>query len=313
MTVTWRALRLDDAEAVTELFAAGEKVEPTGEEHSVDDIRESLESPNSPLPEAGVAVLDGDRLIAYAMTARRTAADPVHQMRVESMVHPDHRTEALGAELLRWYEEASSELHRKVFPGAPLELHAMAHDNQRWYASVLRRGGYEHVRTFLDMTADLSALPPVESTVEPVRYEPRHEEATRLALNEAFGEHFGSAPLTPEVFRHRVTGSAGFRPELSFLTLDGDRVTALVLCVERGVADGEVVVEYVGTLPEARGRGAAKSLVARVLREARERGYRRAVLGVDGENPTGAQRVYERCGFVVTGHWHVHARPVSGR
>ncbi|OXM65584.1 MULTISPECIES: GNAT family N-acetyltransferase [Amycolatopsis] len=313
MTVTWRALRRDDAEAVAELFAAGETVEPTGEEHSVADIGESLESPNSPLPDAGVAVVEGDRLIAYAMTARRTEADPVHRMRVESMVHPDHRSDALGAELLRWYEEASAKLHAKVFPGAPLELHAAAHENQRWYASVLCRGGYEVVRTIADMAADLSALPPIESTVEPVPYEARYEEATRLALNEAFREHFASTALTPELFRHWVTGSAGFQPDLSFLLLDSDRVIALVLCLERGAADGEVVVEYVGTLPEARGRGAARSLVAAALRAARARGYRRAVLGVDSENPTGAQRVYERCGFVVTGHWHVHARPVSGR
>jgi ribosomal protein S18 acetylase RimI-like enzyme len=48
-----------------------------------------------------------------------------------------------------------------------------------------------------------------------------------------------------------------------------------------------------------RGRGLGAALVAIGLAEFRRRGLARVGLKVDPGNPTGAQRLYERLGFVV--------------
>ena len=52
--------------------------------------------------------------------------------------------------------------------------------------------------------------------------------------------------------------------------------------------------------PDSRGKGIGRQLVLEAAEVARSRGARRLTLNVLGTNPV-AQRLYERCGFVVEG------------
>ncbi|MBB2935893.1 ribosomal protein S18 acetylase RimI-like enzyme [Amycolatopsis bartoniae] len=147
-------------------------------------------------------------------------------------------------------------------------------------------------------------------------YAPEHEEATRLALNEAFRGHWGMAAYSPELFRHRVTGSPVFRPESSFLLLsDAGEVASFVLSAfyeSDAEATGvrELQVSYVGTRAASRGRGVATALLAHTLRVAREQGYERAALGVDESNAHNALNIYRRVGFEVSDRQHAYIRRI---
>lgn len=56
------------------------------------------------------------------------------------------------------------------------------------------------------------------------------------------------------------------------------------------------------TAPVARGRGYAEALVSHLLAWAREHDITEVALHVAEGNDV-ARRIYERCGFVATGHW----------
>jgi mycothiol synthase len=53
----------------------------------------------------------------------------------------------------------------------------------------------------------------------------------------------------------------------------------------------------IGVRREYRESGVASALMTRTMEAFRQRGYRKAILDVDTENPTGALGLYERHGF----------------
>jgi GNAT superfamily N-acetyltransferase len=61
----------------------------------------------------------------------------------------------------------------------------------------------------------------------------------------------------------------------------------------------DVVLSFVATRPDARGRGLATAVTAAALRDAAERGVRGAVL----QATPAAERLYARLGFVAVGRW----------
>lgn len=314
MDLTWRPLTFADVPALTRLYAAAEEVDRTGEHFSEDDLREELEGPNIDLARATTGAWAGDRLVGYGLIRRRDAANPVHMIRLQSIVHPEHRDDVLGAHLAGWFSRTSREVHERTFPGAPLELHYGLHENERWIAGVLARAGYRHGRTMVTMRvglADLPPQPPLPDGFEAVPFGFEYDRAVLDARNDTFADHWGSTVYEPEAWRHLVTGSKDFRPELSFLVLDGEKVLAFVLChfyAAEAAATGvrELHATWVGTREVLRGRGVASGLLGHTLRAAKAAGFDRSALNVDVDNAHRALGVYERCGYRVADEWHVY-------
>jgi mycothiol synthase len=313
MELTWRPLDLDDTERLVSVFAAAEAVDPTGEHYSAEDLRENFDAPTIDLADSSTAIWDGDELVGYALVRPRESATPAHMMRIEAVVHPAYRDDTVGARLVDWFVRAGKLVHARTFPDAPLELHGHAHESQRWYLETMTKGGFRTARTFLEMRADLAALPPAQPLPEEfplVGFEQKYDELTRAARNDTFGDHWGSAVLSPELWRHLVTGAKDFRPDLSFLLLSParDEVVAFVTSAFF-TSDAEVTgirdcyVGYVGTRASLRGRGIATALLGHTLAKAREAGFDRSSLSVDLENVNGALGIYERCGYAVAERW----------
>jgi mycothiol synthase len=68
--------------------------------------------------------------------------------------------------------------------------------------------------------------------------------------------------------------------------------------------------EFISVGRPWRRRGLARALVVRSLRTQRDAGMLESGLGVDSESPTGATRVYEDCGFGVTGRNTIYRKPL---
>lgn len=83
--------------------------------------------------------------------------------------------------------------------------------------------------------------------------------------------------------------------------VDGERAGRLYL----GELPDELRIIDIALLPTFCGRGIGTTLLRDALAEAAARGVK-AVLGVEHRNP--ARRLYERLGFVETGHDQVYAR-----
>jgi mycothiol synthase len=101
-----------------------------------------------------------------------------------------------------------------------------------------------------------------------------------------------------------------FDPELWFLAIDGEEVAGISLCRPERGGDRECGwVSVVGVRKPWRRRGLGLALMRHSFRELRRRGKTRVGLGVDGDNPTGAARLYERAGMTVERRFVWYERP----
>ena len=314
MDLTWRPLTLDDVPALTRLYAAAEEIDRTGDHFSEDDLRDELVAPNVDLPRATIGAWAGETLAGYGLIRRRDAANPVHMIRLQSVVHPGYRTDAVGAHLVEWLTRTSREVHARAFPGAPMELHHGQHQNEQWIVGVFVVVGFLLVCSMVNMRVGLADLPPQPPhpdgiTAEPIAF--LFVLAALDARNDAFAGHWGSTVYGPDAWRHLVTGSKDFRPDLSFLVLDDDKVLAFVLShfyESEAAATGirEHYATWVGTREALRGRGVASGLLGHTLLAAKAAGFDRSALNVDVDNAHRALGVYERCGYRVDDEWHVY-------
>ena len=105
----------------------------------------------------------------------------------------------------------------------------------------------------------------------------------------------GGGSVEPfETWHLAMTSDAEFDPELWFLVeAEGGSLAGAALCWTSAFLKDLVVHE------SWRGRGVGAALVHQVLREFRGRGAQAVELKVASDNPSGAQRLYERLGFVA--------------
>lgn len=307
----WRPLTLDDAEAAAGLQAAAEAVDDMGESYSPQDFREELSASGVDLERGTVGAFADGQMVALGVLLARTAADPVHEMHLWGVVHPEFRGRGLGTWLLEWAQQSAPEISRLRFPGAPLDLRAPVHEKLPDHGALLESFGYQADHYDFGM---LRRITPRDARDEPalpegfalVEFGPDVAEEFRLAHNEGFvPDHPGSTVATPDVFAER-TGSSSFRADLSFGLRDPASGTlgGYVLCyyyeadtASTGLRD--LHFNYIGTRREFRGRGVAGALIATAVHAAAKQGFDTASLGVLAKNPTGALRLYRRLGFEV--------------
>ena len=316
-----RPIELDDAAALADLRADIEKVDDEGEYEDADDVREWLEHPWFDR-DASLALWSGDRPVAWAVVWSGPEQTDTDRINFVGGVHPDHRRRGIGGGLLGWAIDRATDRHRTRHPGLPGELNVGTVDGNTGMRAMLTGAGFEPVRYFVDMYVHLDGLStPATSDVPDgltvTAFDERYDEATRLAHNEAFADHWGSTPREPAAWQARTTGSKTFRPAQSFLLVDGDEVASYVLSYEydadtavTGVRD--LYVGQVGTRRPYRGKGAASLLMARTLQAAAEDGFGTVSLGVDADNPTGAFGLYERLGFQTSRRFTTYAIALAG-
>jgi ribosomal protein S18 acetylase RimI-like enzyme len=105
----------------------------------------------------------------------------------------------------------------------------------------------------------------------------------------------GGGSVDPfETWLPTMTSDTEFDPQLWFLAeAEGGSLAGAALCWTSAFLKDLVVHE------SWRGRRLGAALVHHVLGEFRRRGARAVELKVESDNPSGAQRLYERLGFVV--------------
>jgi len=126
-------------------------------------------------------------------------------------------------------------------------------------------------------------------------------------LEAAFVDHWNHHAVPFDDWWRTKQEAPGFDLNLWWLAeLDGEPVGALIGSTQ-AAEDGTLYVASLGTVQQARGRGVARSLLGRAFAEAPARGWSRAMLNVDGENPTGATALYRSVGMEVEfamSAWH---------
>jgi hypothetical protein len=103
----------------------------------------------------------------------------------------------------------------------------------------------------------------------------------------------GLRPIEDVVASYQACGS--FRPELWLLAREGNQFVGCLL-LNPWPEDNRIEIEYMGVVPEARGRRLGLELCVRALDESRRLGVAELSLSVDARNEP-AKTVYKSAGF----------------
>ena len=164
---------------------------------------------------------------------------------------------------------------------------------------VVAARGYRYWRSAFTMRIDLPERPDAPELPLTLRsYRDEDAEALRAGLNEAFGDDPFWHEVTPGNFREFYLRQRGFDPSLWLLAWEGDELAGYALAYPCNGADDTIGwIGNLGVRKPWRRRGLGGGLLRTAFALLYDRGLRRAGLGVDAENVTGALRLYENAGM----------------
>ncbi len=280
--ITSRPLRQEDAALVAELLAEDElhfELPPSITEQDIRSwwLRTDLDQDSWLLEENGTAIAGGwfDRLDDHAFGG--------------GCVRPGEKGRGLGSWLA-----ATMELHARGLSLDLIRNVTTAKDTKA--RALFEARDYHEARRHWVMAIDLDEEPPAPELPDGLALGTFREEDARAfhdATKEAFADEWGFHAMAFEQWWEMRKDDD---TSLWFVIRDGSEIAANARCDEmRGGG-------FVGSLAVRkpwRRRGLGRALLLHAFREFRNRGFERASLGVDSENPTGATRLYESVGMHV--------------
>jgi mycothiol synthase len=300
-----RPIEKADVAAWAELLADVQKEDQDGENYDAEDLLEELGDPKLNAELDTIALWADGAMVAYGAVYWRKNLVDVDRLDTDAAVRPGWRRRGIGNVLLPWLIRRAGELHIEKHPGIEAEVNTKVISTNPGAYALLTSNGFEECRYFFHMDRPLDSPIPIAEApggLRVVPFDPQYDEALRLTHNEVFLDHWGSSPKDEDTWRVWFTGSRSFRGDISYLVLDGEQIVAYALGYEYEADTAvtgirEVYVGQVGTVRSHRGQGLAAVVLAALMTEAERTGFKRASLGVDADNPTGALGLYERLGF----------------
>lgn len=200
----------------------------------------------------------------------------------------------------------------RAAPGAILRAFCSAEESHT--IALLERHAFHVVRHSVRMTKGLT-----DPVVEPrwpngIRVRTADPQADLRPVydtyHEAFADAWGGVDQPYDDFVHDWSVQR-FDPELWFLAEEGSELAGVALCLpQRGGEPDLGWVSVLGVRRPWRRRGLGRALLLHAFGELKARGKTRVGLGVDAESPTGAVRLYESVGMIVTRRSVTLERPV---
>ncbi len=254
-----------------------------------------------------------DTMLAFANDGSLAASatcwgiDPASSVEAWINVHPDHRGEGLGTWLVGWAEARACRVLPE--PGTSTLLRPTVSSSGDGGA-FLERLGYRHVRTFWHMErrldgAERAGRPPGGVTIRPFR--DGDGPALHRVLEASFEGHFGSEPMVYEAWEQANLRAPSTELSLLFVA---ERRGAMVGALTTAI-DEEAWVAELGVLEAHRGAGIGRALLRRAFAELAARGHTLVKLNVDGENTSGATRLYESVGMTRGRSWLFYEKRID--
>lgn len=309
--LTWRPLLTTDTDALFTLVAAIEAFDRPPYRTSLAEVQEIVEGDWKDLPADTIVGVDASgELRAYATVEIRPGDVTTIRAFVVGGVHPAARGVGIGTALVAWMTaRARAKLAERTDDG-PGRIAAYLDDSAPDHWNYYERAGYTAQRFYSTLRRDLTAPIHTQALDGGLRIQPWStdvDDATRLAHNDAFRDHWGSEPATIQSW---LQGRSTFAPEWSFVVLDDERRSATgepfvagYLLSGRYEQDWDIAgytsgyIETLGVRRGYRGRKIAVALLGAAMSAYREDGMEYAELDVDTDNPSGAFGLYSTLGF----------------
>ncbi|WP_353114060.1 GNAT family N-acetyltransferase [Microbacterium sp.] len=314
-SLTWRPATRADLDGIHALVSAAGLVDHPQDLIERDGIEAGFDAdPFDPRTDTVIGFAANGEPIAYAEARAADTAETEVEVSLDGVVHPGYRGLGIGRALLAWQEARGRQLLASSDSSLPAMLCVGSREECTANLALYAAAGFAPVRWWLTLKRDLSAPIPDRALPEGLSVVPftdRLSEATRIAFNDAFRDHWGSQPVSRREWE-KSTRLGEFSAELSRLIVTGagdgkdpHRVVAFALTE---INEGEWepnggpfgYLEGIGVIRERRGQGLSSAVIAEALRGYRDRGLVSAILDVDSENPSGALGMYERLGFRPT-------------
>lgn len=289
-TLTKRPLVPADSAEVHRLIAAQELHDIGRVEIEEEDLIAEWQRPSYDLAGSSVAVLDGERIVAFA---ELVGAD-----RYDAAVHPDVRGRGIGTWLAGWVRDlarsrGATVVGMPVPQGSPgdLLLESLGY-HVRWTSWMLRLPE--------GRTIEERALP--DGYALRVAGEADYEQIWHV-IEDAFLEWSDREKMTVEDFAAEVWRRPSFEPwQLQVVTAPDGRVSGAVFS-PLSTFDGkrETYVSRIAVHRDHRNRGLAQALLVAAFTAGREHGASSSSLATDSR--TGALSLYEKVGMVADSVW----------
>lgn len=311
----WRPATIADVDAIAVMQRAIDEVDHPGWLTAREDISGDLEGAHiENARDTLLGLADDGRVVAYGLVAQAPGEGDRVQIYLLGGVHPEWRERGIGRELMRWQYERALQRLAASEARLPGWITAYREEANRSGISVALRLGLQLTRYFITMRRHLGggiAQVPTPAGVRLVPFAEALSSATLVARNDSFRDHWGNQPKSVEMWNHWVHGEV-FRADLSRVAVvdepDGlggfsTRVVAFSLASVNDAGQSSsalrtVHVDRIGVVRSHRGQRLAPAVIAATLGAAADAGFEHAVLEVDAENPSGANVLYERLGFV---------------
>jgi len=311
-TYAWRAAEFADLPDILALLEVTAKASLNPSLPTLADLeREWDDEFSNPATDTQLVRAEDGRAVAYARMFANPRPTEEARCFFDDEVHPNYEAE-LHDDVLDWMETRGRAKLAEIaaatgFTGRRL-LRVGGPDHQTERFERYERHGFAPIRYFFRMRRDLSEpIPdrPLPAGLRLTTYAeaPEWDERLRLAFNEAFSDHWSYEPISARDWQQFIIGRTTFRPDLTYIVLDGDEVAAFSLnrvdpeeTSRQGYSAGWI--GSLGTRRAWRKRGLASTLLVTSMQAFLAEGLQFASLGVDAHNPTGALGLYEGLGFV---------------
>jgi ribosomal protein S18 acetylase RimI-like enzyme len=239
-----------------------------------------------------------------------TVSNPPIRPWIWGRTHPEYERQGIGTALMLWAEERSRQEIQRCPSDARVIMHVSTPDKIESAKYLFEKLDMRLFRHGFRMQIDMKEPPPKAvwpagiTVRNPVDKESEIEAIFR-AEKEAFQDHFGYVDVPYEEgladFKHWFLEEEGYDDDsLWFLALDGGEIAGLCLCRKQDLED--LACGYVNSLAVRRPwrkRGIGLALLQQAFGEYYRRGFSKVALGVDGENLTGALRLYKKAGMKI--------------
>lgn len=284
-----RPARMDDLEDAAALLNRHSRALHGADDVTLADLRLYWETPDVQLG-ADVLVAEGSdgALVGYADLGEQgdqvwldvRATDP-----------------EVGPALLDAIERRAAEKR----PGA--KLWGFTADSDEALRDLYESSGYELVRHSFRMRINLDGDQPAPDWPAGIAVRTMREGEEWLfydAYVSTFADtwRFHAEPF--ETWAHWMIDDEVFDPSLCFAAEAEGMLAGIVIARVAEHEPGLGWIRILGVMPEHRRKGLGHALLLHTFGEFARRGFSAVGLGVDGENPTGAVRLYERAGMHVS-------------
>jgi len=262
----------------------------------------------------GVLEDPGGRIVGYLLVETRPPHTAVFGIGVIAI---DRHGQGLGTGLVEEIERRAAVMAERAPAGQRVLMHMGALAGEPQISALLSGRGYEEVRRFWRMGIEFEGPPDPPRPIEGMNirpFAPGDESETYRCLAEAFEDHWGDGFSTEEQWiKRHIEAAEEFHPDHWFLAWSNDEVAGALIGQPRAVQDPAFgYIEQLGVRRAHRGRGVGEALLRTSFCHLYESGRGGALLHVDSDSPTGADRLYERVGMTAIPQfatWEKELRP----